>query len=430
MKSACTVCGSPLDHRAAYRGVCLSCASRAIASRPDLGPYASAAAAFAKIARLRRIGLAVGGTSVLAWVLNGIVLSVMMKRDAGFNALIGAWIAFGGVQVALAITAGTIIVRARAASKQLGVRPFGAGPAILFFLLGGIGFIGSFGIPALFAVAAVLLGGGWGRPLRVGRRGVTPRVRPANEWAKGPHPDVTTLSGPTRDALTELWLHDAKKEHASVPAFAQVAWQLAALGAPADLLARANRSALQEIDHAQRCFALAGTYARTEFGHTAMPELAAGMGALPRSRVRALVAVARETLVEGAFIEGYNAALARVGLEDATDPAARETLERIAVDEAAHAELAWDILAFCLDAGGAPVVRALTRAARSFGDLAPAPYRPEHLGLVALADPAALREHGRVRPDAWAPTYAACRAETLERLEQLFAMHARSNMVA
>lgn len=61
----------------------------------------------------------------------------------------------------------------------------------------------------------------------------------------------------TRAALRDLWLHDARKEHASGPAFGQVAWQLMALGAPADLVRRAHESCLQEIDHAERCSALA-----------------------------------------------------------------------------------------------------------------------------------------------------------------------------
>jgi len=258
-----------------------------------------------------------------------------------------------------------------------------------------------------------------GRPLRVGRRRVTPAIRATQDWSKGPEPDTTNLDAATREALTELWLHDAKAEHASVPAFARVAWQLAALGAPPDLIARTHQSALEEIDHAQRCFALASSYAQTALGPMSMPELTTGMGKLPRDRVRALTAIATETLADGALLESYSAALARVGLDDVVDAAARETLERIALDETGHAELAWDIIAFCVDAGGSPVVRALVQTAKTLASTAPAPCRFEHLGLVALADPAVLRAHGRVRPDAWAPTYARCRAKTHDQLAHL-----------
>lgn len=226
----------------------------------------------------------------------------------------------------------------------------------------------------------------------------------------------------TRRALAELWLRDAEAEYASVPAFGQVAWQLAALGSPASLLARANRGALDEIDHAERCYALASAYAGRALGPAPMRRLSRGMGKLPRSRAKALSVVAGEALVGGAFLESYNAALAHAWLEDATEAASREALTRMAVDEASHAELAWDIIAFCIDSGGEPVVRRLRGVARLVAVLpTPAAYRHEHLALVALADPHALRAHGRGRPEAWALTYASCRNETLTRLERLLA---------
>ena len=43
------------------------------------------------------------------------------------------------------------------------------------------------------------------------------------------------LAIPRRAALEALWLHDAQKEHASVPAFSRISWMLAAVGAPADV---------------------------------------------------------------------------------------------------------------------------------------------------------------------------------------------------
>ncbi|MBX3231970.1 MAG: hypothetical protein KIT84_12390 [Labilithrix sp.] len=239
--------------------------------------------------------------------------------------------------------------------------------------------------------------GGWGRPLRIGRRAVTPGVRASKEWARGPRPDVTGLDVETRAALRDLWLHDARKEHASVPAFGQVAWQLVALGAPSDLVRRAHESCLQEIDHAERCFALASAYAGRDLGVQEMPALHAGGAALPKDRVRALTQVATEALVDGALLEDYNAALAATALDAVRDPAAREALVRIVEDESAHARLAWDIIAFCVERGGAPVVAALERR---FAEVPPEPVSlyEESLArrVAALPDKTPLWAHGRV----------------------------------
>jgi hypothetical protein len=62
-----------------------------------------------------------------------------------------------------------------------------------------------------------------------------PRLRGGADWTLGARPDVSRLDRPTRAALEALWLHDAQKEHASVPAFSRVSWMLAAVGAPAEL---------------------------------------------------------------------------------------------------------------------------------------------------------------------------------------------------
>src|SRR5690606_38147187 len=50
----------------------------------------------------------------------------------------------------------------------------------------------------------------------------------------------------------------------------------AAAGAPADLLARAHRAALEEIEHAERCFALAAGYGGRTRSVEPMPDLLLG----------------------------------------------------------------------------------------------------------------------------------------------------------
>src|SRR5690606_4020321 len=112
-----------------------------------------------------------------------------------------------------------------------------------------------------------------GRPLRVRGRLVSARLRGGADWTRGPRPSAEGLDAATRAALEALWLHDARAEHASVPAFARLSWLLAAAGAPAELLARAHRAALEEIEHAERCFALAAGYGGRAHTVEPMPEL-------------------------------------------------------------------------------------------------------------------------------------------------------------
>jgi hypothetical protein len=264
--------------------------------------------------------------------------------------------------------------------------------------------------------------GGWGRPLRIGQRTIIPDVKVSSEWAKGPRPNVNGLDNVTRAILRDLWLHDARKEHASVPAFGQVAWQLLALGAPSDLVRRAHVACLQEIDHAERCFALASAYAGQDLGVQAMPALFAGGAKLPKDGSGALVKVATEALIDGALLEDYNAELARTALDDVQDPAAREVLIRIVEDEAEHANLAWGIVAFCVAEGGAPVSKALAETFARFGDEATSLYDPALTRRVdALADKSPLYAHGRVRFACAQPVFQARKRVVTENLASLLA---------
>ncbi|WP_394838099.1 hypothetical protein LVJ94_14405 [Pendulispora rubella] len=334
-----------------------------------------------------------------------------------------SWLGFGFLQATLFIGACVAFTRAkRQATAFRFAFPHVASTLLLIF--GALGFGLTVTITALMTIGSIIGGAiPHGRPLRIGRRQITSNVRTTGEWAYGLPPDTSKLDDATKEALTVLWLRDAKAEHASVPAFARVAWQLAALGAPPGLIARAHQSALDEIHHAKRSFALASGYARRPFGPGPMPDLAGGMGKLPRDRMQALIAVANETLIDGAFLESCNAELARAALSGARDPAVWEILDCIARDEAAHAALAWDILSFCIDGGDTPVVRALCRTAKSIGLARPAPYGPDEIGLVRSADPEALRMHGRLDPDTWLRVYAECRSAVVLRLEHLLTTH-------
>jgi hypothetical protein len=121
-------------------------------------------------------------------------------------------------------------------------------------------------------------------------------------------------------------------EAASVPAFRQLATELAAFGAPELLQRAANRAMRDEIRHAR-----------------VMTKLAERHGArVPIVRVRrvgerSLEAFARENAIEGCVKETYGAAIALHQADYANDLALRTTMGAIARDELRHAELAWQI---------------------------------------------------------------------------------------
>ena len=84
-------------------------------------------------------------------------------------------------------------------------------------------------------------GGAWGRPLRLRGQQRHPELRLGASWTRGAKPSTQGLDAATCAALEALWLHDAQKEHASVPAFARIAWLLSAVGAPPELMRGASK---------------------------------------------------------------------------------------------------------------------------------------------------------------------------------------------
>ena len=187
-----------------------------------------------------------------------------------------------------------------------------------------------------------------GRVLRIRNRAQLPVAARGAGWGDERVGIAGALSAREREVLGELWLLTARMEHASIAAFSQLSLQLSALGAPAHLLAWTHRAALEEIGHAERCFAIAS--ALTGAQHRAGPivELArASTGAIDLTRL------AIGSLIDGCLAEGVAADVATYAAGTATEPAIRDTLALIAREEAGHAELAWAVLAWCLDEGAA-----------------------------------------------------------------------------
>jgi hypothetical protein len=299
-----------------------------------------------------------------------------------------------------------------------------SGRRLLSGILGFFGMLVGLGGPIGLMLAEVVkridvMGSAWGRPLRLRGRILHPRLRSGSDWTRGERPDTGGLDAPTRAALEALWLHDAQKEHASVPAFARISWLLAAVGAPAELVEAAHRAALEEIDHARRCFALAAAYGQRSHSVEPMPDLLFGGLDL---RGDPLARLAAESLTDGCLLEDFNADVAGACERGCQEPTVKDVLARIAREERSHADFSWALLTWLLARGDNRVTRAVAKAATELA----AVRRPTAMSasagpLAEYADPASMRAHGRVPDFMWAQLWRDRLAETKRRVDALLA---------
>ena len=254
-----------------------------------------------------------------------------------------------------------------------------------------------------------------GRLLRVRGRARLPAVARGDGWHDDAAPDTAALSIVERAVMAQAWLYSARMEHASIPAFALLAQHLTALGAPSPLVERTLRAGLDELRHARRCFALARAYGGRDWTAGPIAELTRpepDTGAGPVDVVR----LAMGSLIDGAVPEAIAAEVARAGSRRTVDPVVRATLTMIAHDERAHAELAWDVVAWCHARDPRRVGAALAeRAARLDQELAP--RVPPIPGIA----PARLAELGLLDSDAVGALAAAVIADAQHRLRALVA---------
>jgi hypothetical protein len=165
------------------------------------------------------------------------------------------------------------------------------------------------------------------------------------------------LELPTRGADTPggYLARAAYLEHASVQAFRTLVRELEAVGAPRHLVARARRSAREERKHAR----VTAVMARRFGARVSRPRILA-------TRSRSLLEIAVENAVEGCVRETFGTLVAMHQARMARDTAVRDAMIGIAEDETRHAELAWEVHAWCLQELGeeqAAHVRAAMRTA-------------------------------------------------------------------
>jgi hypothetical protein len=220
---------------------------------------------------------------------------------------------------------------------------------------------------------------------------------------RAPLPGVQMTSADSDDAraaAAACWAQRAAAEWASVPAFFDLADQLRACGAPPALSARAHQAADDEVRHA-----LLAAIVAADLGAGALT-LAPASAPRPAVQGRAgLTRLAAESWLDGCLGEGLAAAFAATEAQLAEAPAIRAAQAQIARDEAAHAALAWDVLAWTMSADRANAAAALAAAAAS--------PSPPHAPTPDLA------RFGCLAPAAAPQLIAAQRADAHQRLRYL-----------
>lgn len=245
-----------------------------------------------------------------------------------------------------------------------------------------------------------------GRQLRRLGRVLLPRLRGNAGWTDAGLCAIDATDAPA--GLADQWRENAKTEHASVAAFARLTLDLMALGAPSRLVADANRDALDEIRHAELCFAIARALDGRDVGPAPFPE-AQRVGTLPRVRVVALAQLAVDSLVDGALHEGVSARVIAKLARRCPEPAIRAALKELAADEGRHAAHGWAVVEWCLAEGGAPVAGALEGALRALPAGAAS-------ALPAAAEDGSWETWGIHGARLEADEYAAGRAHVVQRV--------------
>jgi len=149
------------------------------------------------------------------------------------------------------------------------------------------------------------------------------------------HCESALPSGSLGDVLAAL----TQLEAASVPAFEELATQLTAWGAPAALIARARSAAEDERRHTRWMAALARR-------HGGEVKVADRQPVASVSLREAAIHNARE----GCVAETFAALVAHHRARHAHAPRLRAVFARVARDETAHAQLAWDVHMHLMDA--------------------------------------------------------------------------------
>lgn len=212
-------------------------------------------------------------------------------------------------------------------------------------------------------------------------------------WSSGRKP--LAASAEARAFAAQAWLDDAAMEHASVASFGRVALELLSLGAPPELVEGAHLAALDEVRHAKACLSFARGCGAAE--------VEPGRLAVVPQRSADFCRFAADTFIEGCVGETIAALVVTRAAAGTEDGALRAALDEIAADEARHAALAWRMVSWAVEEGGAKVVAAVLDAAARLrhvrsstepGDSKPEPAGIRLLGRLPVMDLAQARRDG------------------------------------
>ena len=196
-----------------------------------------------------------------------------------------------------------------------------------------------------------------GRALNVDGHARVADVVFRNDWTGSPL--GLDGDGALRARAAHAWCDDAALEHASIASFARLSLQLLSLGAPPDLVAAAHQAALDEVEHARVCFAIA-----TELADAAVPLGPAALSLDGLSLGGDLLALAVGAAIEGCVGETVAALALSRAAASCDSPALAARLSKMADDELAHASLAWQCLAWAYGRTGTDARQAVEAALR------------------------------------------------------------------
>jgi len=178
---------------------------------------------------------------------------------------------------------------------------------------------------------------------------------PGRPYFEGDRVLQAPLCSPTARSLVAsspraaAWATSGAGEHASVAAFSRLALELMAHGAPASLLRGVHQAALDEVGHAETCWALARRFGAKVTGAGPFPFTTAVAVDTP------LATVAASAVREGCLAETLGAHLLLTAAELAVEPEVKAALSAMAAEETEHAALSFRIVAWALRTGGAEV---------------------------------------------------------------------------
>lgn len=209
-----------------------------------------------------------------------------------------------------------------------------------------------------------------GRPLLVEGAARTAPAADRDDWLADLQMEAE-VPNEVAIALAERWTQIAALEHASVASFARFTLELLSLAAPPDLVADAQRAALDEIEHARLAWSMATLWSGRELGPGPL-DLTGATG------IRDLEGIVTALVKEGCVGETLGVAEARMMGELAEHPTLAQVHHQIADDEQRHAALAWRTLGWLIERYGTRArVAAIVAAAEAEAEVFATPEEPE-----------------------------------------------------